>query len=154
MNELTEQDLLRTLWYAAWVALENAGSVAPEQVSSEDALKAASVFLVECAFTDSSAVLLLSVLPEFTQAFQAGWKHYTNARRQELWREEITAHLADLNFAGVEQVKYADDAYDQRNGQRWFVDAWQRTLAEMEWFAQHHIVLAYNTTTQQYEVKS
>ena len=56
-------------------------------------------------------------------------------------REEIQQHLIALNWAYVEQEKYHVDAYDQRNGQRWFFEAMERVNAELMWFMQHRLLL-------------
>lgn len=55
--------------------------------------------------------------------------------------DEIQNHLIALNWAYFEQEQYRVDAYDQRNGQRWFLEAVGRVNEEMMWFSRSQVML-------------
>ena len=55
--------------------------------------------------------------------------------------DAVTAHLVALNWAYFEQEQYRVDAYDQRNGQCWFLEASGRVHTERLWFSRYQLVL-------------
>jgi hypothetical protein len=146
-----EQEYLQALCWVAWSVQGEAGTT-PEQVPSQDALAAASDYLSVLAQTDGFAGVVLAALPQLERAFQTAWRPYAAEQSRQRFFEERGGHLATCNFAVYEREKYRVDAYDQRNGQRWFLDAVNRLEGELQLFHQHGVAVTFNENTQRYEV--